>query len=65
MNYKDITVGIVAFKSENVIFDCLKSIKKLNKIIIYDNSNDFSLKNKVTKKYPNIRYGYFSSFIEN
>ena len=56
MNYKDITVGIVAFKSENVIFDCLKSIKKLNKIIIYDNSNDFSLKNKVTKKYPNIRY---------
>ena len=56
MNYKDITVGIVVYKSENVIFDCLKSIKKLSKIIIYDNSNDISLKNKVIKKYPYIKY---------
>jgi GT2 family glycosyltransferase len=56
MNYKDITVGIVVFKSENVIFDCLKSIKKLNKIIIYDNSNDISLKNRIIKKYPKIKY---------
>ena len=40
MNYKDITVGIVTFKSENVIFDCLKSIKYIKKIIIFDNSND-------------------------
>ena len=56
MNYKDITVGIVIFKSENVIFDCLKSIKKLNKIIIYDNSNDISLKNSIIKKYPKIKY---------
>ena len=56
MNYKDITIGIVAYKSEDVIFECLKSIKKINKIIIYDNSNDITLKNKVIKKYPNIRY---------
>ena len=28
MNYSDITVGIVSFKSEKVIFRCLKSIKK-------------------------------------
>ena len=34
MNYSDITVGIVSFKSEKVIFRCLKSIKKLKKIII-------------------------------
>ena len=56
MNYKDITVGIVVYKSENVIFDCLKSIKKLNKIIIYDNSNDINLKNRVIKEYPYIEY---------
>ena len=56
MNYNDITVAIVVFKSENVIFDCLKSIKKLNKIIIYDNSNDISLKNSIIKKYPKIKY---------
>ena len=30
MNYKDITVGIVTFESEKVIFDCLKSIKRWN-----------------------------------
>ena len=56
MNYSDITVGIVAFKSEKVIFQCLKSIKKINKIIIFDNSNDIKLKNKVTKIYPKIKF---------
>ena len=56
MNYKDITVGIVVYKSENVIFDCLNSINKLNKIIIFDNSNDVVLRNKIIKKYPNIMY---------
>jgi len=56
VNYENITVGIVAYRSENVIFDCLKSIKTIHKIIIYDNSNDISLKKKVSKKYPNIRY---------
>ena len=45
MNYNDITVGIVTFKSESVIFNCLKSIKKIKKIIIFDNSNDLNLKN--------------------
>ena len=56
MNYKDITIGIVTYKSEKVLFKCLKSIKKINKIIIYDNSNDLALKNKVKSKYPNINY---------
>ncbi len=56
MNYKDITIGIVTYKSEKVLFKCLKSIKKINKIIIYDNSNDLALKNKVKSKYPNVQY---------
>jgi N-acetylglucosaminyl-diphospho-decaprenol L-rhamnosyltransferase len=56
MNYNDITIAIVTFKSEKVIFQCLNSIKKIKKIIIFDNSNDKALKNKVTKKYPNINY---------
>ena len=56
MNYSDITVGIVAFKSEKVIFQCLKSIKKIKKIIIFDNSNDIKLKNKVAKIYPKIKF---------
>ena len=46
MNYNQITVGIVTFKSGNVIFDCLKSIKKIKNIVIFDNSNDKLLKKK-------------------
>ena len=46
MNYNQITVGIVTFRSENVIFNCLKSIKKIRNIIIFDNSNDEVLKKK-------------------
>ena len=56
MNYNDITIGIVTFKSEKVVFECLKSIKKINKIIIFDNSNDKKLKDIINKKYPNIRF---------
>ena len=56
MNYKDITIGIVTYKSEKVLFKCLKSIKKISKIIIYDNSNDIILKNKVKSKYPKIKF---------
>tara|TARA_A100001015_G_scaffold25144_1_gene28289 strand:+ start:3254 stop:4102 length:849 start_codon:yes stop_codon:yes gene_type:complete len=56
MNYSDITVGIVTFKSEKVIFQCLKSIKKIKKIIIFDNSNDVKLKKKVEKIYPKIKF---------
>lgn len=55
MNYKDITVGIVTFKSKKVIFNCLKSITNAKKIIIFDNSNDKYLKKKVQKIYPHIR----------
>tara|TARA_A100001011_G_C14296951_1_gene838878 strand:- start:1893 stop:2747 length:855 start_codon:yes stop_codon:yes gene_type:complete len=55
MNYNQITVGIVSFRSENVIFNCLKSIKKIKNIIIFDNSNDINLKYKIKKKYPKVK----------
>ena len=50
MNYNQITVAIVTFKSEKVILNCLKSIKKVKNIIILDNSNDKILKKKNKKK---------------
>ena len=49
MNYKDITIGIVTFESEKVIFDCLKSIKRIKRIFIFDNSNDISLKKRLVQ----------------
>ena len=56
MNYNQITIGIVTFKSENVIFNCLRSIKKIKNIIILDNSNDKKLKLKIKKKYPKVKF---------
>ena len=49
MNYNQITIGLVTFKSEKVIFNCLKSIKSIKNIIIFDNSNDNKLKIKIKK----------------
>ena len=56
MNYNQITIGIVTYKSEKVLFDCLKSIKKIRNIIIFDNSNDTELKKIINKRYPKIRF---------
>ena len=56
MNYNQITVAIVTFKSEKVILNCLKSIKKVKNIIILDNSNDKILKKNVKKKFPKIQF---------
>ncbi len=56
MNYNDISVGIVTFRSEKVIFDCLKSIKFLKRIIIFDNSYDVDTKKRIKKIYPNITF---------
>jgi GT2 family glycosyltransferase len=56
MNYNQITVGIVTFKSENTIFNCLKSIKKIKNIIIFDNSNDKELKDRIKKTYPRVKF---------
>ena len=54
MKYNQITVGIVTFKSEKVIFNCLKNIKEFRNILILDNSNDKSLKKRIQIKYPKV-----------
>ena len=46
----DITVIIVSYKSQITILNCIKSIKRFNKILILDNSNDKKLKNYIKKK---------------
>ena len=57
MNYNEITISLVLFRSEKVVFQCLKSINnKVNKIVIFDNSNDMALKKIINKKYPKINY---------
>lgn len=55
MKIKDIVVVIVTFRSQNVIFKCLKYLKAFKKILILDNSNDKNLKIKIEKKFKNLK----------
>ena len=52
---ENITIIIVTFKSEEVIYDCLKTIPKDISIIIVDNSNDKKFKSNIEKKFNNIK----------
>ena len=48
--YKDLTIVIVTFYSENIIYKCIESIGKNIKIIIVENSNNLELKKDIEKK---------------
>ena len=54
--YNFVTIILVAFKSSNIIDICLKSIDSRIKIILVDNSNEIFLKNKIEKKFLNVKY---------
>tara|TARA_B100001057_G_scaffold497970_2_gene603615 strand:+ start:1646 stop:2497 length:852 start_codon:yes stop_codon:yes gene_type:complete len=50
----NITIVINTFKSEDKIFDCLKSIDLFCKVIIIENSNNLKFKKELEKKYSNV-----------
>ena len=52
---KNLTVIIVSFFSDEVIFDCISSIDKEIEIIVIENSRNFKLKNELEKKFKNVR----------
>ena len=52
----DLTIVIVTFESDEVIFNCINSIDEEINIIIVDNSNNFNLKSLIEQKYKNIKY---------
>ena len=54
MSYDKITVVINTFNSEDKIQQCLNSIDSRVKIIIVENSNNLSFKNKIENKYLNV-----------
>ena len=51
----NISIIIVSFKSDSRIEECLKNLGKKYKIIIVDTSRDRNLKNKLEKKFSNIK----------
>ena len=55
-NLNDLTIIIVTFKTKDeILFNCINSIKKEIKIINVENSNDISYKNKIENKYENVK----------
>lgn len=54
--FNNLTILIVTYKSQKVIFKTLKNLKTLKNIFILDNSNDIQLKNKIKQKYKNINF---------
>ena len=53
METNDLTVVIVTFKSEEVIFSCLDSIPDKIKVIVVENSNNKKFKEIIDKARPN------------
>ena len=52
----DITIIIITYKSEKIIYDFLKKIPPTLKIIIVENSDNHELKKDIEKKYKNISF---------
>ena len=54
MRYDKITIVINTFNSEDKIHQCLNSIESKAKVIIVENSNNFTFKSEIEKQYPNL-----------
>ena len=54
MNVEELTIVITTFHSQEKIYNCLESIDKKIKVIIVENTNDYSLKENLRKKYNNV-----------
>ena len=52
---KKLTFVIVTYLSENVIHRCIQSIDSQIKIIVIENSKNFSIKKDLEKKYSNVK----------
>ena len=55
METNDLTVVIVTFKSEEVIFSCLDSIPDKIKVIVVENSNNKKFKEIIEEKHRNVK----------
>ena len=52
---QNLSIVVVSFMSEKVIYDCINSISNDIEIIIVDNSNNPTFKEKIQEKYKNVR----------
>ena len=50
-NYNKVTIILITYKSEDIIFDFIAKIPKNLKTIVVENSNNYRLKNKIENDY--------------
>ncbi len=55
MTFKDLTILITTFHSDDQIDSCIKSIDERIKILIVENSSNENFKSKIEKKYTNVK----------
>ena len=55
MSYKDVTIVITSFNSENQIVNCLNSINRKIQTFVIENSNNQNFKTNIEKKYTNVK----------
>ena len=55
MESKDLTIIIVTYRSDEKIFDCLKSISSEQSVIIVENSNSNTFKKKIEENFANVK----------
>ena len=51
---QNLSIIIVTYKSEDVIYDCIKSIPSDINILVVDNSGEQEFKQKIESKYTNV-----------
>ena len=51
---KNLSIIIVSFASDDVIFDCIETIDKEIDVIVIENSNNIKLKKKLENKFKNV-----------
>lgn len=52
----EVGITLISYKSGNKLYDCLKKIKKLKNIYVLDNNQDYLLKKKIKKEFPNVKF---------
>ena len=55
MEFKELTIVIVTFKSEEKIYNCLNSISNEIPVIIVENSNNENFKKKIEADFKNVK----------
>ena len=53
--YNQVSIILVSYKSNNKVLKYIQKVSNKIQIIVVENSNNIELKNKISKKYKNVK----------